>query len=67
MNVRHPKFSIWAASCIAIGLAIAYSDGISARDLVGSALLMSSVICTAIAITWLYRVLKRKPPSDKRS
>ncbi len=65
MHPRHPKFSIWAASCIAIGLFIAHIDGIGVEGIVGAALLMSSLVCAALAITWAYGLWKRKPPPDK--
>ena len=66
MNLRNPKFSIWAASCIAIGLLTAYVDGVSLRGVVGSALLMSSLICACFAIAWVHRLLKARSPSGKR-
>ena len=60
MNPGGSKYSIWAATCIGVGLAIAYIDGISVKSLVGSALIMSSLICATIAIAWLLNRLRRK-------
>ncbi len=65
MDPHHPKFSIWAASCIAVGLLIAYLDGVGMQGILGSALLMSSLICAVLAITWVYGLWKRKSRPDK--
>lgn len=67
MSIRNHKFSIWAASCITIGLLTAYIDGVSLEGVVGSALLMSSLICAYFAIAWVHRTLKSRPRSDKQN
>ena len=68
MNLRNSKLgiSIWAACCIGIGLMTAYIDGVDARSLIGSGLIMSSLICVAFASAWVYRLLKRKFASVNR-
>ena len=66
MNFPNPKFTIWAVSCITIGLLTAYIDGVSLKGIIGSAVLMSSLICAGFAIAWMHRILKSKPRSDKQ-
>ena len=63
-NAPDFRFSIWAASCIAIGLAIAHADGVGTRGLVGGGLMMSCVICVVIVIKFVCHRLRRKTPPN---
>ena len=55
-------FTVWAASCIGLGLLVAYADGIGMRGIIGSAMVMSLVIVGVIASTSTFHMLKRKRP-----
>ena len=53
-------FSVWAASCISLGLLMAYVDGISSRGMIGGAMAVSIVIAAVLAATYALRALRRK-------
>ena len=55
-------FSVWAASCIALGLLMAYVDGVGLRGIMGSATIMSLLIAGVIASSYVFRALKRNEP-----
>lgn len=53
-------FSVWAASCISIGLFMAYVDGKGSGGLVTAATIGAIAIAVVLASTYVLRVLKRK-------
>ena len=53
-------FSIWAASCVSLGLFMAYVDGVNMRGIIGSAMIWSVIIAGVIAATFVFHLLKRK-------
>jgi len=53
-------FSVWAASCVALGLFMAYVDGIALGGIIAAAMVGSIAVATALASTYVLRVLKRK-------
>lgn len=55
-------FTVWAVSCIGLGLLVAYADGIGIKGIIGSATVMSLVIVGVIASTYVFHALKRKRP-----
>lgn len=58
-------FSVWAASCIALGLLMAYAEGISLRGIIGSATIMSLFIAGVIASSYVFSALKRRWPPER--
>lgn len=60
-------FSVWAVSCISLGLFMAYVDGASLRGLIASATVWSTAIAAIIASIVVFNILKRKrsPQSGK--
>ncbi len=53
-------FSVWAASCISLGLLMGYVDGISLRGIVGGAMAVSIAVAAVLAASYALRVLRRK-------
>ena len=53
-------FSVWAACCIALGLLLAYADGVRAQGIIGSAIGISLLIIGALTTTYISRALKRR-------
>ena len=53
-------FSVWAASCVALGLFMAYVDGIALGGIITGAMVGSIAVATALASTYALRVMKRK-------
>ena len=58
-------FSVWAASFIALGLLMAYVDGISLRGIIGSAGIMSLLIAGVVASSFVFSALKRRRPPER--
>ena len=60
-------FSVWAVSCMSLGLFMAYVDGASPQGLIASAMVWSTVIAAVIASIFVFNLLKRKrsPQSQK--
>ena len=58
-------FSVWAASCISLGLLMAYVDGVNMRGIIGSAATMSLVVAALIVAISVYRALKHKRTSKR--
>ena len=65
MKKYQVKFTIWAASCIAFGLLLAYLDGASVNSLIGSAAVMASLICAVLGSFWAFSTLKKESESDQ--
>jgi len=65
MNSKHFRLGIWAATCISIGLATAYADGVDAPSIVLTAHGASTLICAIIVIAWLHARLKQSRKSKK--
>ena len=55
-------FSVWAASCIALGLLMAYVDGISMRGIIFGAMTGAIMVAAVTALTYIFRLWKRKRP-----
>lgn len=53
-------FSIWAASCISLGLFMAYIDGGHTQGAIASASAMSLMVAGVLASIYGFRVLQRK-------
>ena len=53
-------FSVWAASCIALGLLMAYIDGISMRGIIFGAMTGAIMVAAVTALTYISRLWKRK-------
>ncbi len=61
------QFSVWAASCISLGLFMAYVDGVGMRGIIGGAMVWSIVIAGATASVYIFHVLKRKRLLQRRT
>lgn len=59
------RFSVWAASCISLGLLLAYADGVNMRGIIGSAGTMALVVAALIVANSVYRALKHKRTSKR--
>ena len=53
-------FSVWAASCISIGVLVGYVDGMNSRAIIAGAMFGSTLVIGALASTIVMKMWKRK-------